>query len=86
MKKFLIVPDSFKGTLSSKRICEIIEERVKTHFFDATVVSIPVADGGEGSVECFLSAMNGERFVGNDFYFFEKSFRKQLFFITDFNF
>lgn len=60
MKKVLLVPDSFKGTLSSKRICEIIEERVKTHFFDANVVSIPVADGGEGSVECFLSATNGE--------------------------
>ena len=60
MKKVLVVPDSFKGTLSSKRICEIIEERVKTHFFDANVVSIPVADGGEGSVECFLSATNGE--------------------------
>ena len=73
MKKVLLVPDSFKGTLSSKRICEIIEERVKTHFFDATVVSIPVADGGEGSVECFLSAMNGERFTCDSVNpFFEK--------------
>ena len=73
MKKFLLVPDSFKGTLSSKRICEIIEERLKTHFFDANVVSIPVADGGEGSVECFLSATNGERFTCDSVNpFFEK--------------
>ena len=63
MKKVLLVPDSFKGTLSSKRICEIMEERINAHYPKASVVSIPVADGGEGSVECFLSAMNGERFI-----------------------
>lgn len=60
MKKVLLVPDSFKGTISSKRICEIIEERVMAHEPMATVFSIPVADGGEGSVDCFLSAMGGE--------------------------
>ena len=73
MKKFLLVPDSFKGTLSSKRICEIIEETVKKHYSDANVISIPVADGGEGSVECFLSAMNGERIMCDSVNpFFEK--------------
>ena len=73
MKKVLLVPDSFKGTLSSKRICEIIEEIVRAHHFDADVVSIPVADGGEGSVECFLSAMNGERITCDSVNpFFEK--------------
>lgn len=73
MKKVLLVPDSFKGTLSSKRICEIMEERIKAHFFDANVVSIPVADGGEGSVECFLSATGGERFTCDSVNpFFEK--------------
>ena len=60
MKKFLLVPDSFKGTLSSKQICEIITEKIAKHFPDAQAISIPVADGGEGSVECFLSAMGGE--------------------------
>lgn len=60
MKKVLLVPDSFKGTLSSQRICDIIGERIKFHFPDSEVLSIPVADGGEGSVECFLAAMGGE--------------------------
>lgn len=60
MKKILLVPDSFKGTLSSKQICEIITEKIATHFPEAQAVAIPVADGGEGSVECFLSAMGGE--------------------------
>lgn len=61
MKKVVLIPDSFKGTLSSTKICEIIEERVKTHFPQCKVVSIPVADGGEGSVECFLTALGGEK-------------------------
>ena len=60
MKKILLVPDSFKGTLSSKQICEIMSERIKAHFPDAEAIAIPVADGGEGSVDCFLSAMGGE--------------------------
>ena len=30
MKKFLLVPDSFKGTLSSKQICDIMSERINT--------------------------------------------------------
>ena len=60
MKKLLIIPDSFKGTLSSKRICEIISERARARFADVQAISIPVADGGEGSVDCFLSAVGGE--------------------------
>lgn len=60
VKKVLLAPDSFKGTLSSKQICEVISERVKVHAPDAEVLSIPVADGGEGSVDCFLSALGGE--------------------------
>ena len=59
MKKFLLVPDSFKGTLSSKQICEIMKRKIYEHYPDAEVLSVPVADGGEGSVECFLSAMDG---------------------------
>ena len=61
MKRFLIAPDSFKGTLSSKSICEITEKCIKEHFPDSEVISIPVADGGEGSVDCLVSAMDGER-------------------------
>ena len=51
MKKFLLVPDSFKGTLSSKQICDIMSERILEHFPLAEVISIPVADGGEGKMD-----------------------------------
>jgi hypothetical protein len=61
MKKFVLIPDSFKGTLSSTEICSIMSNCIKKHYPDAQVVSIPVADGGEGSVDCFLTALGGEK-------------------------
>lgn len=61
MKKVVLIPDSFKGTLSSTQICDIIGGRVKAHYPDCKIVSIPVADGGEGSVDCFLAALGGEK-------------------------
>ena len=61
MKKFVLIPDSFKGTLSSKQICDIMKDEINKQFSSVKVVSIPVADGGEGSVDCFLSALGGKR-------------------------
>ena len=61
MKKAVLIPDSFKGTISSKRICEIISRKIEKYFPDCEVVSIPVADGGEGSVDCFLEAAGGDK-------------------------
>lgn len=48
MKKAVLIPDSFKGTLSSTEICSIMKERIHTYYPGCEVVSIPVADGGEG--------------------------------------
>jgi glycerate kinase len=61
MKKIILIPDSFKGTMSSSEICSIMEERIHAYYPQAEVVSIPVADGGEGSVDAFLTAMGGEK-------------------------
>ncbi|MDR0841483.1 MAG: glycerate kinase [Christensenellaceae bacterium] len=61
MKKFLLVPDSFKGTMSSAAICAVMRSAILHHFPAAEVVSIPVADGGEGSVDAFLSALGGQK-------------------------
>ena len=61
MKKVILIPDSFKGTMSSSEICGIMAEAVRAYYPGAQVVSIPVADGGEGSVDAFLSAVGGER-------------------------
>jgi len=61
MKKIILVPDSFKSTMSSLEVCAIMRECIIAHYPDANIVSIPVADGGEGSVDCFLQAVGGTR-------------------------
>lgn len=61
MKKFIVIPDSYKGTLSSEHICEIMSEAILKRFPEAQVVKLPVADGGEGTVATFLQAVGGKR-------------------------
>lgn len=61
MKKFILIPDSFKGTMSSMEICSLMSEAITARIPGAAVRSIPVADGGEGTVEAFISAVGGER-------------------------
>ena len=61
LKKVILIPDSFKGTMSSTEICQIMKEQILAYAPNAEVISIPVADGGEGSVDAFLSAVGGEK-------------------------
>lgn len=63
MNKFLLIPDSFKGTMSSIEICSLLEEKIQEYYPAAEIHSIPVADGGEGSVDCFLQALGGEKVI-----------------------
>ena len=57
MKKCIVISDSFKGTLSSLEICKIACGSISRVFPDCQVEAIPVADGGEGTVECFVEAI-----------------------------
>lgn len=61
MKKCVIIPDSYKGTLSSFEICEIIGTKVKEFYPECEIIQIPVADGGEGTVDCFLHALQAKK-------------------------
>ena len=61
MKKCVVVSDSFKGTVSSREICAIAQQVIPRHFPACEVVCIPVADGGEGTVDCFIQAMGAQR-------------------------
>ena len=63
MKKFVLVPDSFKGTMTSAQVCASMEAGIRRVLPQAQVVSLPVADGGEGSAEAFLTALGGQRVV-----------------------
>ena len=61
MSKYILIPDSFKGSLSSEEICGILGREIRTLEPEAEICSIPVADGGEGTVDAFLAALGGEK-------------------------
>jgi len=61
LKKVVLMPDSFKGTMSSQDICHIMREAIAKFYPDAVILSVPVADGGEGTVDCFVEALAGDK-------------------------
>lgn len=61
MKKIVIIPDSFKGTMSSRMIGEIIAQEASDCWPGMETVRVEVADGGEGSVDAFLSVLPGTK-------------------------
>ena len=61
MKKIVIASDSFKGSLSSIDVALGAEKGVKEVFPACEVVKVNVADGGEGTVDAVVDALNGEK-------------------------
>lgn len=57
--RVLVASDSFKGSLSSIRVGEAVAEGVKMVYPEAVVKIIPIADGGEGTVEALVTAGGG---------------------------
>lgn len=58
--KFLFASDSFKGSLSSVKCAELLEQVMKEIFPNATSDSIEIADGGEDTCEAVLNSVGGE--------------------------
>ncbi|HEY8889917.1 MAG TPA: glycerate kinase [Clostridium sp.] len=58
--KFVIAPDSFKGSLSAQEVADSLEQGIKKVFGEATVVKVPMADGGEGTVQSLVDGTSGE--------------------------
>ncbi|MDQ0256818.1 glycerate kinase [Evansella vedderi] len=57
--KIVLAPDSFKGALSAKDICHSLEDGIKSIIPNAIVTSVPMADGGEGTMENMVLGTNG---------------------------
>ena len=53
MRKIVIAPDSFKGTLSAREVAEIVARAARDASSEFDPVLIPIADGGEGTVDAF---------------------------------
>ena len=58
--KIVIAPDSFKGSLTALQVAEAIEVGLRHVFPDAAIEKVPMADGGEGTVQSLVDATNGE--------------------------
>ncbi|CPR17396.1 glycerate kinase [Brenneria goodwinii] len=57
--KIVIAPDSYKESMSAQDVAAQIEKGFRDVFPDACYVKLPVADGGEGTVEAMVAATNG---------------------------
>jgi glycerate kinase len=57
--KVVVAPDSYKGSASALAVAEAIERGVRTVFPDSVVVKVPIADGGEGTVDALVVATGG---------------------------
>lgn len=55
MKKIILAFDSFKGSLSSNEIANAATDGIRKVFPDCNIVSVPMADGGEGTTEAICS-------------------------------
>jgi glycerate kinase len=58
--KAVIAIDSFKGSLSSFELGELIEKGIRKVYEDAEIKKVPIADGGEGTVEALVEGTGGK--------------------------
>ncbi|MCU7763724.1 glycerate kinase [Priestia megaterium] len=58
--KIVVAPDSFKESLTALHVCEAVEKGIKTHFPNAEISKVPMADGGEGTVQSLVDATGGQ--------------------------
>ena len=57
--RIIVAPDSFKGSLSALGVAEAMARGIHAVFPDAEVLKVPIADGGEGTVEALVAATGG---------------------------
>jgi len=59
--KIILAPDSFKGTFSAPEVCRAFESGIRSVFAGARFNKLPLADGGEGTLDVLLAAAGGRR-------------------------
>ncbi|MDC7955904.1 glycerate kinase [Fusobacterium simiae] len=60
--KIVVAPDSFKESMSAKEVCDSIEKGLLSVSREWEIVKVPMADGGEGTLEALVDATNGKIF------------------------
>lgn len=56
MTKYVVAPDSFKESMTAKEVCDAMEKGIKKADSTAEVIKVPMADGGEGTVDSLVDA------------------------------
>lgn len=59
---FVLAPDSFKGSMTAQEVCDAMEKGIRKVLPEATCIKIPMADGGEGTVQSLVDATKGQIF------------------------
>ena len=60
-KIFVLAPDSFKESMTAEQACQAMQRGIQKVFADAHFIHVPMADGGEGTVDALVSCLNGQR-------------------------
>src|SRR3972149_5460603 len=60
MMKIVIAPQSFKGSLSAREVAQAIAKGIRRVLADAETITVPMADGGEGTMETLTDTTNGK--------------------------
>lgn len=60
MHTFVLAPDSFKESMSAEQACQAMQRGVLQVFPDACCIAVPMADGGEGTVDALLRSLDGQ--------------------------
>jgi glycerate 2-kinase len=58
--RIVVAPDSYKGSVSAVGVTDAVEKGLLKVFPDAQVFKVPIADGGEGTVEALVAATGGQ--------------------------
>ncbi len=61
MKKIIVAVDSYKGSMSSTEACNTAKEVILEYFPNCECICVPVADGGEGTLEAYETVLGGQR-------------------------
>lgn len=59
-KTFVLAPDSFKESMTAEQACQAMQRGIQKIFTDAHFIHVPMADGGEGTVEALVAVSNGQ--------------------------
>lgn len=57
---FVLAPDSFKGSMTAQEVCDAMEKGIRKILPNANCIKIPMADGGEGTVQSLIDATKGK--------------------------